>query len=101
MNMFQSIGEVFVLGWRTVLALPLAWLAAGLVGARLQWNLPSTVTTISFLALGGLVAADAKLSDGIVAGLAEVLIGTSGRDTRALASLPKVLASIWKAVLIL
>jgi phospholipid/cholesterol/gamma-HCH transport system permease protein len=25
MNMFQSIGEVFVLGWRTVLALPLAW----------------------------------------------------------------------------
>jgi len=25
MNMFQSIGEVFVLAWRTFLALPLAW----------------------------------------------------------------------------
>ncbi len=25
MNMFQSIGEVFMLGWRTVLALPLVW----------------------------------------------------------------------------
>ena len=63
---------------RVLFLLPLAWFAAGLVGARLQWNLPSTATTVSFLTLGGLVAADANLSDGIVAGLAVLLGGVHG-----------------------
>jgi hydrogenase/urease accessory protein HupE len=51
-------------------AVPLAWFVAGLLGVRLQWNIPLTVTTVSFLAFGGLVAADAKLADGAVAALA-------------------------------
>jgi len=54
-------------------ALPLAWLAGGLVGARWQglaaWPL---WTTLTFAAAGGLVAANARLHDAGVAALAVV-----------------------------
>ena len=49
--------------------LPLAWFVGGLLGMQLQWSVPLTVTTISFLTFGGLVAADAKLPVGMVAAL--------------------------------
>jgi hypothetical protein len=38
----------------------------------LQRSVPLTVTTISFLTFGGLVAADARFADGIVAALAVI-----------------------------
>jgi len=54
-------------------ALPLAWLAGGIVGSRWQglaaWPL---WTTLTFAAAGGLVAANARLHDAGVAALAVV-----------------------------
>jgi urease accessory protein len=54
-----------------LLALPLAWIAGGIVGAR--WNAPASwplLTTLSFAGAGALVALDAKFRDGGVAALA-------------------------------
>jgi hydrogenase/urease accessory protein HupE len=61
-------------GRLALFALPGAWLACGLAG--LAWPSPSPpgmLTTVSFLALGGLVAADARLPPGWVVGVALVL----------------------------
>jgi hydrogenase/urease accessory protein HupE len=60
-------------GRRALFALPGAWLVGGLVGLALPTISSATaLTTISFLALGGLVAADAHLRPAWVTGLALV-----------------------------
>jgi hydrogenase/urease accessory protein HupE len=57
-----------------VLALPLAWLAGGLLGAH--WSFVAALpllTTVTFAIIGALVALNAKLRDVIVAVLAVVV----------------------------
>jgi len=61
-------------GRLALFALPGAWLAAGLIGLALptsDWSL--ALPTLSFVALGGLVAADARLRPGWVATIAVVV----------------------------
>jgi hydrogenase/urease accessory protein HupE len=53
--------------------LPAAWLAGGLVGLATGWSAPLATTVISFLVLGGLVAADRPMSERVGLGLAIVL----------------------------
>ena len=61
-------------GRLALFALSLAWLAGGLAGLTFPTNRSATaLTTVSFLALGGLVAADARLRPEWVTGLALVL----------------------------
>jgi urease accessory protein len=43
---------------RVLFALPVAWFVGGLVGLWTGWALPFAATAVSFLVLGGLVAAD-------------------------------------------
>ena len=63
-------------GRLALLALPGAWLAGGLVGLAVPTIQSATVlTTVSFLALGGLVAGEARLPPEWVAALA-VLVGS-------------------------
>ena len=47
-----------------------AWLAGGLLGLALGWGAPLAVTALSFLILGGLVAADRPMNIGIGVALA-------------------------------
>jgi hydrogenase/urease accessory protein HupE len=61
-------------GRLAVFALPGAWLVGGLVGLALPTIHTATlVTTLSFLALGGLVAAEARLRPEWVTALAVVV----------------------------
>jgi hydrogenase/urease accessory protein HupE len=61
-------------GRATLFALPGAWLLGGLAGLAFPTISTATVlTTVSFVLLGGLVAAEAPLRPGWVAGLAVVL----------------------------
>jgi urease accessory protein len=61
-------------GRLALFALPGAWLAGGILGLAAPHNgQPMLLTAISFLALGGLVAADVNLKPGMVLGLAVVL----------------------------
>jgi len=61
-------------GRLTLLALPLAWLTGGLAGLALPTSFDSPLlATASFLALGGLVAAEARLQPAWVTGLAVVV----------------------------
>jgi hydrogenase/urease accessory protein HupE len=61
-------------GRRTLFALTGAWLVGGLAGYLFgQDLLPGTVTCASFLVLGGLVAADRRLSSNVVMALAAAL----------------------------
>ena len=61
-------------GRLTLFALPGAWLLGGLAGIAFPTISSATaLTTVSFLALGGLVAADARLRPEWVAGLALVV----------------------------
>ena len=63
-----------VAGRRTLFVLTVAWLFGGLGGYLVgQTLLPSTVTCASFLALGGLTAADRRLSSHLIIGLAAAL----------------------------
>ena len=48
---------------RVLFALPAAWLIGGLLGLALGWAAPLAVTAVSFLVLGGLVAADRPMDD--------------------------------------
>jgi hydrogenase/urease accessory protein HupE len=57
-------------GRLALLVLPLAWLAGGLFGLSLGRATAAPVPALSFILLGLLVAADAKLPDGAVAALA-------------------------------
>ena len=45
-------------GRRVLFVLPAAWLVGGLAGLATGWSLPLATTGLSFLILGGLVAAD-------------------------------------------
>jgi urease accessory protein len=61
-------------GRLALFALPGAWLLGGLVGLAFPTiDSATALTTVSFLALGGLVAADARLGPEWVAGLALVV----------------------------
>ena len=61
-------------GRLALFALPGAWLAGGFLGLAFPTISSATaLTTVSFLALGGLVAADARLRPEWVTGLALVL----------------------------
>jgi len=61
-------------GRATLFALPGAWLLGGLAGLAFPTISTATaLTTVSFVLLGGLVAAEAPLGPGWVAGLAVVL----------------------------
>jgi urease accessory protein len=61
-------------GRLALFALSGAWLVCGLAGLAFPATSPSgMLTTVSFLALGGLVAADARLRPGWVLGIALVL----------------------------
>jgi hydrogenase/urease accessory protein HupE len=61
-------------GRQALFALPLAWLAGGLAGLAIPTIQSATaLTTVSFLALGGLVAAEARLRDEWVTALAAVV----------------------------
>jgi hydrogenase/urease accessory protein HupE len=58
-------------GRRALFALPAAWLAGGLAGYQSGLaHLPAGVTSLSFLALGVLAAADRKLAPPVVTALA-------------------------------
>jgi len=55
---------------RVLLALPVAWLAGGLLGLALGWSAPLAVTAVSFLVLGGLVALDRPMTERVGVALA-------------------------------
>jgi hydrogenase/urease accessory protein HupE len=57
---------------KVLLVLPAAWLVGGLLGLLLGWSVPLGATALSFLVLGGLVAADRPMSEktGIVLAVA-------------------------------
>jgi hydrogenase/urease accessory protein HupE len=50
-------------GRRVLFVLPVAWLAGGLAGLVMAWSPPLATTGLSFLILGGLVAADRPMSE--------------------------------------
>jgi urease accessory protein len=61
-------------GRRVLFTLPVAWFFGGLIGMESGLALPFAATAISFLVLGGLVAADRPYHEGIGSGLA-ILLG--------------------------
>jgi hydrogenase/urease accessory protein HupE len=54
--------------------LPIAWSAGGLLGLLTSWSAPLATTALSFLILGGLVAADRSIGERFGLGLA-ILLG--------------------------
>ena len=60
-------------GRRVLFVLPGAWLLGGLFGLALGWSAPLAVTALSFLVLGGLVAADRPFDASVGVGLAVAL----------------------------
>jgi len=77
-----------------VLLLPLAWLVAGAVGARVAQPLPESIAWLPLLLLGGLLAVDRRGSPAVLAILAVALgawlgygngaaMGVAGADIRA------------------
>jgi hydrogenase/urease accessory protein HupE len=60
-------------GRLALFVLPVAWLAGGFLGLRFGGAASAQVPALSFILLGLLVAADAKLPDGAVAALAAAL----------------------------
>jgi urease accessory protein len=60
-------------GRRALFTLPAAWLAAGFAGMTLSTSASTNLTVLSFLLLGGLVAADVKLSLPVTTVLAAML----------------------------
>jgi hydrogenase/urease accessory protein HupE len=86
-------------GRRALFVLPVAWMLGGLAGFSHGVEvLPGFLTAVSFLVLGGLTAADRRLSDGIVTALAAGLgllhgwlngagIAQAGREALALAGI--------------
>jgi hydrogenase/urease accessory protein HupE len=60
-------------GRRTMFLLPLAWFASGLAGSSMNSPMPFPVPALSFLILGGLVAADLGLRPAAVTVLVIVL----------------------------
>ncbi len=80
-DLFPAVGLALLAGQRgsqtgrtTLFALPGAWLLGGLAGLAFPTISSATVlTTVSFVLLGGLVAAEAPLRPGWVVGLATTL----------------------------
>jgi hydrogenase/urease accessory protein HupE len=61
-------------GRRALFSFTLAWLAGGIAGYLAGHTIiPGATTALSFLLIGGLTAADRRLSPGTVAGLATVI----------------------------
>jgi hydrogenase/urease accessory protein HupE len=60
-------------GRRAMFVLPAAWLVGGLLGLSVITSRGGTLTAISFLLLGGLVAADARLSLQMLTAIAALL----------------------------
>lgn len=58
---------------RVLFVLPAAWLAGGLAGLAWGWSAPLAATALSFLVLGGLVAADRPISENTGIALAVIL----------------------------
>lgn len=58
---------------KVLFVLPAAWLVGGFLGLATGWSAPLATTTVSFLILGGLVAADRPMSTRVGIGLAVVL----------------------------
>ena len=56
-------------GRAAMFVLPVAWCAGGLIGLRLDLEITLPVTALSFLLLGSLVAADARLPVQVIAPL--------------------------------
>jgi len=80
-DLLPAVALAFLAGQRgsrtgrlALFALPGAWLAGGLAGLTLPTGSTAVwLTTVSFIALGGLVAAEARLSPWVVTGLALVV----------------------------
>ncbi len=80
-DLLPAIALAFLAGQRgsrtgrhALFALPGAWLVGGLAGLGFPMiGTALALTTVSFLVLGGLVAAEARLSSAMVTGLALVL----------------------------
>lgn len=60
-------------GRRTMILLPIAWLLGGMAGSSIHVATSFPVAAVSFLVMGGLVAADLYLPAGVVAALAVAL----------------------------
>jgi hydrogenase/urease accessory protein HupE len=60
-------------GRRALLVLPFAWLLGGVIGLAVHGGVSPSWTALSFVLLGGLVAADARLSLGATTLLAALL----------------------------
>jgi len=60
-------------GRRALFVLPVAWLLAGVLGLAAHGSVSPVLTAISFVLLGGLVAADVRLSLGATTVLAALL----------------------------
>jgi len=58
---------------RAIFVLPLAWLAGGIVGASSRVAMPEALAWLPLLAMGGLVAADLRLSPTATTAIAAVL----------------------------
>ena len=58
---------------QVLFVLPVVWLLGGLAGLALGWSAPLATTSISFLVLGGLVAADRPFSERAGMGMAIAL----------------------------
>jgi len=68
-------------GRRVLFTLPVFWLVGGLVGMALGWALPFAAAALSFLVLGGLVAADRPFEARVGTGLAVALGLVHGQMT--------------------
>jgi len=62
-----------VAGRRTMFLMPIAWFVCGLIGSAMNTAASVSIPAVSFLILGGLVAADLSLPSAVVTGLAVVL----------------------------
>jgi hydrogenase/urease accessory protein HupE len=60
-------------GRRVLFVLPAAWFVGGLLGLSLEWSMPIPLTALSFLVLGGMVAADRPVDSRVGTVLAVVL----------------------------
>lgn len=63
---------------RAIFGLPLAWLVAGVFGASSPVAVPDSLAWLPLLLLGGLVAADLRLSPAVTMSLAVVVGGALG-----------------------
>jgi hydrogenase/urease accessory protein HupE len=75
-------------GRRALFVLPAAWLLGGVLGLAAHGSVSPVLTSISFVLLGGLVAADVRLTLGVTTGLAALLGLVHGYLNGAAIALP-------------